>query len=420
MKRGISGLIAVLFLFAAAFIVVANANANNNTSNTSNYTSLPNASLNISDTNLTENLTDNVTGNESFINESIGDANITSNLSSNITSNITGNITSAQNISQNISTNTSLLCTEAQCDIGCVICNDTKCHPQGFSCVESVVIDKFLPAILGIGSGQINIRLENKGVVDLFNLSAEISGDGIATTDKIMLDNLAAGDKDYVFVKINASKKGTIDVVMKLYVNGVLKEKKIEQITVTEENIIEAQQSNVTIEKLNELNMHYREIEEEYQNKKIGGYQVDMLYDKLKDTSAYIKNAKLSFFEGNYRDAESNIRLADEGIEAIKEELKSAKKIEKSFMDKFRSNILIIGSIAAALVSMFTAYGLVKSHINAKKIKEMHDKLQLKKLIEKTHEKKEKQEQRPVDKADEKAEKKQETTEQKHEEDKPL
>ncbi|MCX6707288.1 MAG: hypothetical protein NT001_04065 [Candidatus Woesearchaeota archaeon] len=43
-----------------------------------------------------------------------------------------------------------------------------------------------------------------------------------------------------------------------------------------------------------------------------------------------------------------------------------------------KNNILYIGSIAAAVVSVFSAYGLFKSHVNKQKIIELKEKIKLK------------------------------------------
>lgn len=306
------------------------------------------------------NTTGNYTNEDSILITIAGDeVNITQNITENITENIT-------------------ICNETQCDEGCVKCSDLKCYNQSFVCNESLVMEKFSPNSTGIGASQFNILLRNTGNVDLFNITAELSGNGIRTTEKIGLDRLVAGDKDYVFVKFNASVAGDIDLVVKIFVGDTLKEKSIEQLFVKQEQIVENKtEVNTTAlsNNLDDLKEQYRVLEEEYQNKKLDGYPVDIIYDSMKETSDYIKDARLAFFQGDYKTAENNMKLAEEGLANIDQELKTVKKIEPTFFSKIQNNLLLFGSIAAALASLFTVYGIVRSHINKNKIKEIRTKL---------------------------------------------
>ena len=280
------------------------------------------------------------------------------------------------------------ICNETLCDNSCIICSDQKCHPPDFMCIESVAIEKFFPNSMVIGANQINILLRNKGHVDLHNIYAELSGDGITTTDKIPLDKLAAGEKDYTFTKITASKSGVIDLVIKLFINDSLKEKKVEQLTVIEEKKPEAKaEENISMisSQIENLKETYKELEEDYQNKKLADYPVDIVYDNLKEASTYIKDAKISLLEGNYKNSKNNIDLAQESLSSIEEELKNAKKKEVSSFDKLRNKLVIFGSMAAAIISILTAWGLIRSH--ASKIKDVKNKLKNKKSDEKKEEK---------------------------------
>ena len=275
----------------------------------------------------------------------------------------------------------SLVCSETQCDVGCVVCSDSRCHPQGFNCTETAVIEKFLPKTISVGKSQINILVKNTGTVNLKSVSILITGDGIATQEQILIEMLASGDKDYVFVTISAEKAGTIDIVMKLFVDGVLKTKTVEQLEIKQEQIIvpeEKEREAATNARLDQAKAKYRTLEEEYQNKRLEGYPVEIVYDNLKKASEYLRDAQFSLFGQEYTNAQNNLQLAEETLTTIEEELKTTQKKKETLRGKLQSNILILGSIAAALASIFTAYILVKSHINKQKLLELQQKLKLK------------------------------------------
>ena len=179
-------------------------------------------------------------------------------------------------------------------------------------------------------------------------------------------------------------------MVMKIFVNDSLKEKKVEQLTVIEEKKPETNpEENVSriSSQIDDLKEGYKELEEEYQNKKLADYPVDMVYDSLKEASNYIKEAKMALLEGGYKRSNNNIGLAQESLVSIEEELKNVKKKEVSTFDKLKSKMIIFGSMAAALISILTAWGLIKSH--AAKVKDFKDKIKVKKSEEKKEDKKE-------------------------------
>ena len=273
-------------------------------------------------------------------------------------------------------------CNEKKCDRECSVCPDRRCHEPGFECKESVTIEKIFPNTADIGITQLKCLLRNTGTVDHSDIYTEISGDGISTTDVTPIASLVSGDKDYVFLKMNATKAGNIDLVIKLYMNGVLRDKTVGQITIignrpqvtaADEGINVSQLSA----RLNAQKARYNDIEQQYESKKAEGYVVDLLYDKIKETNDYINTAQNYMIDGDYKKAKANIEIAEESLNEISIRLENAKKQQKAFSDTVRNNILYIGSIAAAVVSVFSAYGLFKSHINKQKIEELSKKIKL-------------------------------------------
>ncbi len=272
-----------------------------------------------------------------------------------------------------------LTCNENTCDKGCVVCEDDNCHPKGFVCKAELTLDKISPTSIGVGNTQINILLKNTGTVDIENVKAELAGDGITTIESIPIDNLVAGDKDYAFVRINASKPGTIDLVVKIFINGKQKSSLVSQINVAKpeapvENITknETPEFNVTelTAKINSLKERYRLAEEDYQNKKLAGYIVDVVPDKLKEAHSYVTDAQFYLFEGTYKKVASNIEVAEDSLDNIENILKNAQQKKETWGDKIKSNLVYIGSLAAAFISIITAYSLIKRSVKHGEIAE--------------------------------------------------
>lgn len=275
-----------------------------------------------------------------------------------------------------------ITCSEDRCDDDCVICQDNRCHAPGFTCFEQLSIEKISPSSIGIGIAQMNILLRNTGTVDLKDIYAELSGDGITTLENVHIDRLSSGDKDYAFVKIDATKSGNVDLVIKLYIENKLRDKKVGQLSVLEEKK-EIVQENITglSVLLDQLKARYLTFEQEYQEKSVQGYSLNLVYDQLKETRGYIANAQSNLLDGDYKKAEANIILAKDGLDIIEVQLKNAKKKEKTFADKVRENLIYIGSAAAAIVSMFAAYAAIKNMLRKQKELHKHRFIRLKERI---------------------------------------
>ena len=305
-----------------------------------------------------------------------------------------------------------LVCKDDHCDRGCVKCSDDSCHSPEFECVEELGIDKLFPRTMEVGQTQLNILLKNSGTVGFVNVYALVSGDGIVTMEKISIESLPAGDKDYAFVKINATKAGSIDLVVKLFVNARLTKTLVEQITVIEKKVSapvetapeedsESPDATEVSTQLDTLKEKYRGLEQDYLDKKSGGYDVEFIYDSLKKAQDYLVNAQTSLFEGDYKKARSSLEIAEEFLSTVENQLSVSKKQEAKFSDKVRNNMIYIGSIAAALVSTLTAYSLVKSNINRQKLVELKEKIRRRKEESKKVEKKRRPKKEQQDKREE-------------------
>ncbi|HME87321.1 MAG TPA: hypothetical protein VKE88_02820 [Candidatus Nanoarchaeia archaeon] len=271
-------------------------------------------------------------------------------------------------------------CNKDSCDKECVKCSDKMCHEPGFICKEEVAIERVFPTQTTQGIGQINILLINKGTVDLKNLAAELSGNGIATIESIPIQTLVAGDKDYTFVKVNISKSGKIDAVVTLLINGQVKGKFVQQFDIAAVAEVPQEQKptyNVTLftEVLSQLKEEYRTLEQDYQDKKIEGYPVDIIYDKLRAASSRITETQSALLEGNYRAVQAGLSVLEDSLEDIALSLKSVRKQEETFADKVKDKLLFFGAMAAAIVSIFTAYKLLSTTVDKEKLAALHKKV---------------------------------------------
>lgn len=268
------------------------------------------------------------------------------------------------------------ICNETQCDEACVQCDNNICHKEGYECKEDLSIEKISPEKIQLGLNQINILLKNMGEQDLANVYAKLSGNGIETQEEIPIDNLPVGQKDYTFVKIDASKSGSIDLVVKLYVDDELLKQDIKSIYVVEEEKQPTETFNITglSDALTKLKEDYKILEKDYQTKKLAGIPVDVYKTDLDGANNNLKNAQIAFYQEDYKNAKINLDLASEAITNLKEELSGAKAQEKTLGQKIKDNLMYVAGIAAAFVSILTAYRLSSNYINKKKIMELHQK----------------------------------------------
>lgn len=293
----------------------------------------------------------------------------------------TPNVTIEEPILEN--TTTAPVCSSEYCNVTCTICNDGVCHDPAFTCIEKASLEKYLPTTLGLGRQQLNILLRNTGTVALTNVSVYVSGPGISTVSTLPLNTLLVGEKDYVFVTADIKQSGVHDLVLKIFFNGKIQDKLVEQLTVLDEQkpASSSEEINATAlaQQLEQLKEEYRDLEQEYQNKKIDGYTVDLVYDRLKETHDSIIQAQEAFFDGNYAKVKGHAALATDGLSALAQQLQIVKKPEQKFTDKLKANLVYIGTISAAIVSVFTATGLIKAHINKQKILDLEKRLRFKK-----------------------------------------
>jgi archaellum component FlaF (FlaF/FlaG flagellin family) len=255
---------------------------------------------------------------------------------------------------------------------------------------ESYVIEKIVPKSNNLGPGVLNVLIRNNGTVVLNNITIQISGDGMSVMSVVQIEKLLPGEKDYIFATINSSKPGDLDVVIKLYMNGSLKEKLVSEMAIidtTPKTNSNSQTNNsppiqislnITELSLNltKLKTEYSSLEEFYKKRQEMNYKIDDLDSRLQEVHDYVTDAQLNYLQGDYKKAQAVMEVAKENIEVISTQLLNATQNKTSIIDLFQKKIVFVGSMAAAIASMFTVFGLVRAHlINKKNIIKLNKKI---------------------------------------------
>lgn len=269
----------------------------------------------------------------------------------------------------NTNLTTSLVCSEVQCDEGCSVCSDGSCVAPEINCREELTIEKITPTTVAKGQQQLNILVRNTGTVALYEIEAEVSGYGVTTEEKISIEELPAGEKDYTFTKIDIQDAGIIDVVVKVMSNKTVMTQEIVQITVQEEVV---EQNETTEETLNTTEATalletekavYEEMEKAYFEKEKEGYLVYGIDEDLKEIKEYLRKAQVAIIEQNKEDFDKNLVLAKTDLEELKETLETAEKEKKTIGQLLSENLAVIGSLFGVIISGVTVWSLTKVHL---------------------------------------------------------
>lgn len=266
-----------------------------------------------------------------------------------------------------------LVCSQVQCDTGCTICSDGSCHAPEEQCIEALTVEKITPATIKVGEQQLNILVKNTGTVALFSVEAEVSGYGMTTIEKLSIEALPAGEKDYTFTKVLAESAGVYDLIVKVYANKVLVTQEIFSVTVTEEEQEEAENvvlfnQSAALAALNETRTEYNVIEREYYEKEKQEYLVFGIDKDLVEIKEYLRQAQVAVIEQDEKGFQKNILAAQTTIENVAAELESAQKEDKTFMEILSENLALIGSLFGVLISGVTVWSMTKVHLKKAKI----------------------------------------------------
>lgn len=266
-----------------------------------------------------------------------------------------------------------LVCSLQQCDLGCAVCSDSSCYAPEVGCIEQISIDKITPAAMAKGEQQLNILIRNTGNVALPFIEAEVVGYGITTVEKMPIEFLIAGDKDYTFTKINVTESGTVDIIVKLYVNQSLKTQEIFQLTVDEDIVEEQVQESVfnataAAAQLEAAKSFYNELEKEYYGKEKEQYLLYGIKEDLDDMKESLRLAQVAIIEENQKEFDNTIAYAAAGLQSVEEQLASAEKEKKTLWQMVYENLAVIGTVLGVLISIITVWSMTKVHLKKAKV----------------------------------------------------
>ncbi|MBI5072477.1 hypothetical protein HZA99_01530 [Candidatus Woesearchaeota archaeon] len=275
----------------------------------------------------------------------------------------------------NVTTNQTT--TETNTTINQTEANTTETNTtEAASPIQAISLEKITPAQISVGEQQLNIVLKNIGNVPLYQLEAEVSGYGITTKEKLAIEALPVGEKDYTFTKINAEKTGTIDLIVKIYANGTLLAQQISSIEVVAspeqvtEEITNAAAMNATAaaQSLNETRSTYSELEKEYYQKEKDDYVVYGIKDDLADIKEYLRQAQVALIEQNQKEYDKDMLAAKTMLDTVAAELQNAQKEQKTWGQIISENLTLIGSLFGVIISGVTVWSITKSHLKDTKV----------------------------------------------------
>ena len=282
--------------------------------------------------------------------------------------------TTTQDNSSTENTTVTSICSEAQCDVDCTHCSDGSCHALEEICTETLAVEKVTPTTINKGEEQLNIVVRNTGNVALQNIEAQVTGYGITTQETFSIETLLAGEKDYTFTKIVAEQSGTIDLVVKIYVNGSLLAQDIAELIVLEDAVVEVVEevntfnTTAATQQLNETRNMFNTLEKQYYEKEKQDYLLYGIDEDLDDIKEYLRLAQVAIIEANAKEFEKNILAAKSGMETAEADLTRAEKEEKTILELLSENLALIGSLLGVLISAITVWSMTKVHLKKTKI----------------------------------------------------
>lgn len=276
---------------------------------------------------------------------------------------------------ENKTNETILICTAQQCDVGCTLCSDGSCYNSDINCTQELTIEKITPTTVGMGQQQLNILVRNTGNVALFEIEAEVSGYGVTTQEKISIEKLPAGEKDYTFTKINIQDAGIIDVVVKVMSNKTILVQEIVQITV-QEKISEKNETSEAIlfnateaeALLDKEKLLYEVVEKAFFEKEKQGYLVYGIDEDIKEIKENLRKAQIAILEQNKGDFDKYLVLTKTNREDVEGRLETAEKEKKTIMQLLSDNLALIGSLFGVIISGITVWSITKAHLKKAKI----------------------------------------------------
>lgn len=252
-------------------------------------------------------------------------------------------------------------CDERTCDSACVTCLDNSCHPPGYQCpsLESyITVQKIVPLNISLGENQVNILIKNEFSQPITDVTANLSGYGLKTTKILPIASLEAGDKDYVFLTINASQTGQHDIVIRvrsLFGGREIVSEFVNTLTILN-NVPSLYNRTELIASLANYRGDLRLLETEYTEKRADGYQLFSLEDTLKETKGLLVKAQTALTNDQLAEANEHLSLVSFNLDDIRTNLQTARKPKRSISEVMKDNIFWISALITTLAGALALY----------------------------------------------------------------
>ena len=245
--------------------------------------------------------------------------------------------------------------------------------------VAKLTITNFIPKEFEIGDVQFNIEVKNTGDLDFKNLRAFISGEGFYTYNVLPIGQLNPKESAYMVVMGKFEKAGKINLSITLDQflfsqsvnitdpNKASEEQKLEKLRQEEEKQKALDSLTLVLE---DLELNYTKLEKELYDKKEDKYDVSDI--TLKDLKDYLRKLRADITVGDLNQSKATLNVALDEFNYQKEKLANVKLIKQPFMEIVRSNLLLISSLAASIITFFALFELLhKKKESIKKIVEV-------------------------------------------------
>ncbi len=254
------------------------------------------------------------------------------------------------------------VCNENTCDEGCVVCGDNSCHDQGYSCpaLENYIsVQRVVPKNLTLGQNQINVVVKNLFGDSISNVAAEISGYGVKTANAIPIPLLASQDKDSVFLTVNTSQAGEQDVIIRVratYKDQEVKTEFIDKISVAGKTAAPSQNKTELSMILQTYRTAIKDLERQYNEKRVEGYQLLDLTGTFKDTKDTMIKAQGAIAAGQLDEASLQLAAVQFNLDDLTSNLETAQKPKRSITTFMKENVFWISAMITATLGAFALF----------------------------------------------------------------
>jgi len=213
-----------------------------------------------------------------------------------------------------------------------------------------------------VGDIIFNIELKNTGTTVLKNLIPVVVGKGFSMYDVVPIQTLNPGQSAFMYVSGHLSDAGsmflTVKVNDKIFYQRITVQNpsiQIDAAALEQAQEAKTQAYQALSLQLGELESDYRVLEQEFAKKK---NKYDLSDVKLEDVKEYLRAAQSNLASGDLQKANVSLILS---LSEYKDQLNHMNNASKKpLINKIKDNIVIISTIAGALLTLFALYEILK------------------------------------------------------------